>query len=345
MVVKLATIDILKFHFKIPYHEKGRRRARLKKRKTGSPTRFSAEHKTDSKQQERIWMTIKEMGDLLGLKKTDRYWLVHKNVFETKTLYGKMWVNIASFEKWYANQVKYQKITGEEPGVELKAWSYSVRDAAEMLGIPEDRVYELIKEKRIKTVTVDYVMRIPKKAFSRWYQGQKHYRTAEDRERDRELEEATLSFPQAAALLGMTRTQFYPILKRRDFSTFFDIVEIAGKRKITKESFRKFLEGQDTYRLATEENRHPDEPVEESQDERAENKDQSKEEEPVIYLSLAEAAAQAHISRQAISKHIAKGSLGDCRQGRSVRIPKDRFEAWMKKRKEEVESYGIDQRA
>ena len=34
------------------------------------------------------------MGDLLGLKKTERYWLVHKNYFETKTAIGKMWVDI-----------------------------------------------------------------------------------------------------------------------------------------------------------------------------------------------------------------------------------------------------------
>ena len=46
-------------------------------------------------------MTVPEMGKLLGLKKTDRYWLVHKNVFESKEIAGKMRINIASFEKWY----------------------------------------------------------------------------------------------------------------------------------------------------------------------------------------------------------------------------------------------------
>ena len=30
------------------------------------------------------WMTVTEMGNLLGLKKTDRYWLVHKNVLRQK---------------------------------------------------------------------------------------------------------------------------------------------------------------------------------------------------------------------------------------------------------------------
>ena len=38
----------------------------------------------------RKWMSVHEMGDMLGLKKTDRYWLVHKNYFRTETLLGKM---------------------------------------------------------------------------------------------------------------------------------------------------------------------------------------------------------------------------------------------------------------
>lgn len=92
------------------------------------------------------WMTVTEMGNLLGLKKTDRYWLVHKNVFETKELLGKMRVNVASFEKWYANQVKYHKVTGEEPGSELKEWSYSIRDIAQIpsLSIPAGAVVGII---------------------------------------------------------------------------------------------------------------------------------------------------------------------------------------------------------
>lgn len=32
------------------------------------------------------WMSVSEMGELLGLKKTDRYWLVHKNFLRPKRL-------------------------------------------------------------------------------------------------------------------------------------------------------------------------------------------------------------------------------------------------------------------
>ena len=106
--------------------------------------------------QKRTWMTVPEMGKLLGLKKTDRYWLVHKNVFESKEIAGKIRINIASFEKWYANQIKYHKVTGEEPGKELKSWSYSVKEVADLLGVDEYLVYDLLKKNQMEAVIVDY---------------------------------------------------------------------------------------------------------------------------------------------------------------------------------------------
>ena len=118
------------------------------------------------------WMTVTEMGNLLGLKKTDRYWLVHKNVFETKELLGKLRINVDSFEKWYANQIKYHKVTGEEPGKELKERSYSIRDIADRLELSESTVYELIQREHIETIMVDYWKRVPKETFKKWYEGQ-----------------------------------------------------------------------------------------------------------------------------------------------------------------------------
>ena len=129
--------------------------------------------------QKRTWMTVPEMGKLLGLKKTDRYWLVHKNVFESKEIAGKIRINIASFEKWYANQIKYHKVTGEEPGKELKSWSYSVKEVADLLGVDDYLVYELLKKNQMEAVIVDYWKRIPKESFQNWYKSQSRYRTKE----------------------------------------------------------------------------------------------------------------------------------------------------------------------
>lgn len=47
-------------------------------------------------------MSVMEMGRSLGLCKTESYWLVHKEQFETRLVAGKMRVMIESFEKWYA---------------------------------------------------------------------------------------------------------------------------------------------------------------------------------------------------------------------------------------------------
>lgn len=197
------------------------------------------------------WMTVTEMGNLLGLKKTDRYWLVHKNVFETKELFGKMRINVASFEKWYANQVKYHKVTGEEPGRELKERSYSIRDIAQILSIEESVVYDLLFRENIETVTVDYWKRVPKSAFHQWYKGQSRYLIQEDRKAVEDLYKTTISMPEMARSLGVTRSTVYSILKSKKYSHFFEMIKIDEQKRITKDSFLNFLNGQNQYHLAT----------------------------------------------------------------------------------------------
>ena len=166
--------------------------------------------------QKRTWMTVPEMGKLLGLKKTDRYWLVHKNVFESKEIAGKIRINIASFEKWYANQIKYHKVTGEKPTKELKSWSYSVKEVADLLGVDDYLVYELLKKNQMEVVIVNYWKRIPKESFQNQYKSQSRYRTREDREKDALLEDATITMPEMAQLLGTTRSSVYTILDSRE---------------------------------------------------------------------------------------------------------------------------------
>ena len=312
-------------------------------RKRVNPENFS--------EPERIWMSVKEMGDLLGIRKTDRYWLVHKNVFETSTILGKMWVNIESFEKWYANQVKYRKVTGEEPGLELKEWSLSPRDIAQLLEIPEYRVYELIKEKNWETVTVDFWTRVRRDSFEKWYQSQKHYRTAEDRENDQALEDASLTFPQAAAILGLPRKQFYLIMKDKRYSHFFEFVEVAGRRRVTKASFGRFLNGQDRYHVAEKKDTETTEKPAVLPESAAAEVDEFKTKEewlsakdaPMAFMTIEEAALQSGISPQAISRYAMRGHFGECRKiGGKVWIPGKHFQEWMKKRQEGEMAHGFD---
>ena len=197
----------------------------------------------------RKWMSVHEMGDMLGLKKTDRYWLVHKNYFRTETLLGKMRVEIASFEKWYANQDWYHKVNGEAPGKELRLRSYSPKEIQEMLGTDNATVYEILKKNNIETVTVNERMRVPTDAFWDWYYSQSRYRTQEDRKKDAAAEAASLSMPEMARLLDVPRSTVYGILSSKKYAPLLDVIVIAGRRRVTKESFERFLQAQDTYEL------------------------------------------------------------------------------------------------
>ena len=306
----------------------------------------------------RTVISVKEMGDLLGLKKTERYWLIHKKYFETKTAIGKTWVDIASFEDWYANQLKYKKVTGEEPGQKIWEWTFSVKDISEMLGIVEATAYDLIKREPIETVVIDNRIRVPKKTFYKWYAGQSHYRTQEDRQADAKIEESTLSFPQMAFLLGVTRDKVYSIIRGNKYSHYFEIVIVAGKQRVTKESFATFLAGQDQYRLCTgSDDRSSGEeiriniPDEEGVYRERENRiptasfcdNENLQSEQEIdsgdwqeeYISLEKAALRATMSRQAIAQYAKKGSFESFRIGRKVRISRTSFERWLSSRQEE----------
>ena len=146
-------------------------------------------------------MSVPEMRRLLGLKKTESYWLVHRNFFETKIIDGKMRVDLESFEKWYANQVKHKKVNGEEPGAELMKTSYSFQDAANLLGINSANLYEIWKKENLKTITVDFVKRIPIEVFEQWYENQIMYQKVDKMPTITDLEADYIPLQDAADLL------------------------------------------------------------------------------------------------------------------------------------------------
>ena len=271
------------------------------------------------------WMTVTEMGKLLGLQRTERYWLVHKNLFETKMILGKMRINVASFEDWYSRQIRYHKTTGEEPGRKVKEVSYSAQDISELLGISEDRAYALIKENHLATETVNYRMRVPKELFDHWYSNQTRYLTKEDQEKNAELFESSISMPQMAELLGINRHTVYSILNSQRYSGLFEIIELAGKKRIMKSSFHTFLESQDRYHLAGS--------TSHQQKKSSEHSTTEQDTPASAYLSLAEAAALAGISRQFVTKNAERGCFEmKIISGRNW-ISRQEFLEWMEKRK------------
>lgn len=130
-------------------------------------------------------MYVIEMGKSLGLGKTESYWLVHKEQFETRFVAGKMRVMVESFERWYANQLHYKKISGELPGKELLKRTMTVPTMAKLLGIKEANAYELIHRLHFRSVKTEYSSQrllIDKATFNEWLKKQTHYKIVEGKE-------------------------------------------------------------------------------------------------------------------------------------------------------------------
>lgn len=193
----------------------------------------------------RTSMSVPEMGRMLGLCKTDAYWLIKKKYFRTIVVGGKMRVMIDSFEKWYANQFWYHKTDGTPPGEELKKTTYSVDDLSRLLGLQEGTVYELISKGHFEVVEALGKRRITRDSFEKWYGSQSIYRTIEDQNRDAEIISATYSLPEIARMLGVPRQTVYYIAD----SGKFDLVKIGRQKRATKESFEKWYQSQSRLKL------------------------------------------------------------------------------------------------
>jgi len=199
----------------------------------------------------KLTMSVSEMGKLLGLGKTESYYLVHKNCFETVLVNKVMRVRVDSFEDWYANQTRYEKVDGPAPGKELIAVSYSVKEIAVLLDIPIYLAYDIIKRFAIETFITDDRMRIRKEVFEAWYASQTKYRTAKDRQRDEELERASITLPQMAGILGISRNEVYGLISKKSSQGVFDIITVADRKRITLESFELWYQNQDIYHKVT----------------------------------------------------------------------------------------------
>ena len=205
------------------------------------------------------------------------------------------------------------------------------------LSVDDYLVYELLKKNQMETVIIDYWKRIPKESFQNWYKSQSRYRTKEDREKDALLEDATITMPEMAQLLGTTRSAVYTILDNPKYSHFFEFIVIAEKKRITKESFRKFLEGQDRYKLDPS---NDYEELAQEQNIALANFRRKKLSQTGIrgsngnikYLTFDEASYLAKVSRSMINKWADKGKFTVIKVGSRVRIRRDEFEDWMEQR-------------
>jgi len=282
-------------------------------------------------------MTVREMGRLLGLKKVESYWLVHKQYFDTILVNGKMRVVIESFENWYAGQVKYHKVSGEPPGEQLKQDSYSARDIAQILGISESYAYDLMSRDNVDYILVDYWKRFPKEAFEKWYQVQTRYRNQEDRWRDADLENRSMSMPEMARILDVPRNVVYSILDHDPDKNLLEIVVIADRRRITYESFDRWYSAQNRYYKPEDQpegvpRRYPSyqNSLAKPKVETPRGKREVRQSENPDYLTVDEAAVMAEVNTDRIFRWIKVGYFPAFRISRMVtRIPRKEYEIWL----------------
>ena len=156
-------------------------------------------------------MTVQAMGRMLGLRKTESYYLLHKHHFQTITINHQLRVVRASFEQWYEHQDRYRKVDGPEPGAMLQTQFYSVSEIADMLSLCDSSARDLIQNQGWPTMTVASRLRVPKAVFDHWYASQHRYRNHADRERDRLAEEASMTVPDMGRMLGLDRREAWKL--------------------------------------------------------------------------------------------------------------------------------------
>lgn len=183
-------------------------------------------------------MTVPQMRKMLGLKKTESYWLVHRNFFRTDIVNGHMMIDVESFEKWYANQVKHRKVDGPEPGAELTSMSYSFSEVAKMLGVSTAVVYEIWDKNDLDTFTVDFVKRIPKEVFEKWYAGQTRYQKRRYGSHVGAKRSSYISRDEVARMAGVAPST----VSRWAGEGYFGYTKTDKILRIKRDSFEKWLE-------------------------------------------------------------------------------------------------------
>ena len=279
------------------------------------------QHQAEQEHVLRRTMSVPEMRKLLGLKKTESYWLIHRKFFRTETIGGMMRIDLESFEKWYANQVKYRKVVGEAPGKELREKSYSFKEAANILGIHDSDLYDIWKNEKLEYITVDFVRRIPVDIFEKWYADQDVYRKVTHIPTAEELENDYICLQDAADLLGISREKLAKIARSEEIGRLLDSTICNNKRWITRKSFQLFLNAQNVYYIL---------------DDGDEQEKDTVSLEIKEYISRQEAAELAGVSVSTVTKWMQSGEFQCVGAGKVLRVHRQQFLNWLNEHREGV---------
>ena len=190
-------------------------------------------------------MSVPEMRQLLGLKKTESYYILKQNYFKVLTVAGHYRIDLESFEKWYSNQWHYQKISGPPPGYNLQQYM-TVKDVSAILGMKADGADWLIRRSgRFKLYEVNGLICILRKDFEEWYSRQYRYKKINGELPGMALP-PSYSGHEIADMLGIPlRNTLYELVS----SGLFRSERIDGQLRIDKQSFDLWFATQTKYKM------------------------------------------------------------------------------------------------
>lgn len=120
-------------------------------------------------------MTVRDMSRILGLGKTASYRLIGQNLFKKFLVFGKIRIDVESFEEWYASQFHYKKVNGERPGKNHDK-TVTPLTVAKVLGIPRSTANDLMNNGIVDFIWVDGHRHISRESFEKWYASQNKFK-------------------------------------------------------------------------------------------------------------------------------------------------------------------------
>ncbi len=181
-------------------------------------------------------------------------------------------------------------------------------------------LYEIWREEKLETFTVDFTKGIPIEVFEKWYENQIMYQKVGKMPTITDLQADFIPLHEAAALLGITKEKMSVITRASRFKDCFEIQVFEDKKWISKKSFQHFLNAQSVYQVVKEPG-----PVKQNNQESMETKE---------YISQSEAAALAGVTSGTITKWMQMERFSCVGAGKVLRINRKEFLQWLKEYQE-----------
>ena len=187
-------------------------------------------------QEEDRWeaYSVKEISKLLSITEEEALKLMNCGIFKTYRV---------------GNEYRASKKSVEENKKVVKAVmtyqdkkTMSVPDVMRILGLGKTSAYRLVNQCRFKTYLVMGKMRVDVDSFEDWYAGQFHYKKVNG-ERPGKRYGKTISPSTIAEVLGVPRSTADDLLNRE----LVEYIWIDGRRRVTRDSFEKWLASQSRY--------------------------------------------------------------------------------------------------